>query len=171
MGCAAPGAGGVRDEATGRVLTGRREPSLLLARAALDGRPLLSLPDGTRCAGRGLLTDAALSDWLGKHFTLVEAPGAAGANAEYFVDATDDTSAAIEWTMPAGRFVNAMPLLILTTVSIRAAAASYPGRRVGRPSVPPQPRGRRRRRRLGRGRLGRHHGPSWRRRARAPRTL
>jgi len=38
---------GVRDEATGKVLTGRREPLLLGASAALDanGRPEVTLPD------------------------------------------------------------------------------------------------------------------------------
>jgi hypothetical protein len=48
--------------------------------------------------------------------------------AEYFADATDDTSAAIEWTMPPGRFVDALALLVLTTASLRAGAARYPER-------------------------------------------
>jgi len=119
---------GVRDEATGRILTGRREPRLLLAGATLaeDGEPDITLPNGDRLRGAGPTTDAALAAWLGKPVTLVPADGAPGASAEFFADATDDTSAAVEWTMPPGRFVDAMPLLVLTTASLRAGAALHP---------------------------------------------
>ena len=104
---------GIRDAATGRILTGRREPRLLLAAATLrdDGEPELALPDGTVVGGVGDSTDAELSDWLGRPVNLVPAAGAPGGQAEFFADATDDTSAAIEWTMPAGRFVDALALL------------------------------------------------------------
>lgn len=47
--------------------------------------------------------------------------------AEYFADTTDDVSEAIKWRMPAGRFVDAAPLLVLTTASLRSAAALHPG--------------------------------------------
>jgi uncharacterized protein YcbX len=118
---------GVRDELSGRVLTGRREPRLLDAAASLgdDGEPVIDLPDGTRLVAAGEATDAALSEWLARPVRLVRA-AARGDRAEFFADATDDTSAAIEWTMPAGRFVDAMPLLLLTTASLRAAAGHYP---------------------------------------------
>jgi uncharacterized protein YcbX len=119
---------GIRDNDTGKILTGRREPRLLDAAASLreDGQTEIVLPDGTTLHGMGDATDEALSDWLGRPVTLDAAVGAAGARAEYFSDATDDTSDAIEWTMPPGRFVDAMPLLVLTTASLRAAAAFYP---------------------------------------------
>jgi uncharacterized protein YcbX len=119
---------GVRDETTGRILTARREPQLLLAAASLtaDDEPELTLPDGVRCCGSGARTDALLSDWLGKPVTLAPATGDRGATAEYFADATDDTSQPIEWTMPPDRFVDAMPLLVLTTSSLRAGARLYP---------------------------------------------
>ena len=120
---------GIRDEATGKVLTGRRAPQLLFAAATLsaDGSPVITLPDGGTCHGPGPDTDAALSRWLDKPVSLVDATGAPGASAEYFADATDDASEAIEWTMPAGRLVDAMPLLLLTTASLRTAAALHPG--------------------------------------------
>jgi uncharacterized protein YcbX len=51
-----------------------------------------------------------------------EEPG----RAEYFADATDDTSEAIEWMMPERRYVDAAPLLVLTTASLRTAAAIRP---------------------------------------------
>jgi uncharacterized protein YcbX len=119
---------GIRDEQTGKVLTARRAPELLFASARLadDGAPVITLPNDTECHGPGSTTDAALSDWLGKPVRLVTAVGVPGQRAEFFADATDDTSEAIEWTMPAGRFVDAMPLLVLTTASLRTGAALYP---------------------------------------------
>jgi uncharacterized protein YcbX len=59
--------------------------------------------------------------------TLVSAAGSDGARAEYFADATDDTSRAIEWIMPKGRFVDAFPVLLMTTAGLRGSAAAYRG--------------------------------------------
>ena len=119
---------GIRDEATGKILTGRRAPQLLFASATLstDGSPAITLPNGVTCHGPGAETDTALSQWLGKPVSLVSAMGKPPASAEYFADATDDSSEAIEWTMPAGRLVDALPLLVLTTASLRTAAALHP---------------------------------------------
>jgi MOSC domain-containing protein len=119
---------GIRDEATGRVLTGRREPRLLEAAATLGGggEPMIVLPGGSVLDGPGKVTDAALGDWLDRSVRLVPANRDHGDRAEFFADATDDGSEAIEWTMPPGRFVDAMALLVLTTASLRAGAARYP---------------------------------------------
>ena len=117
---------GVRDETTGKILTGRREPQLLLAAASLsddDGEPDIMLPSGEVCRGMGPASDAALSDWLQRPVTLVGAVDSPGGEAEYFADATDDTSA---WTMPPGRFVDSMAILLLTTASLRTGAGLYP---------------------------------------------
>ena len=62
-------------------------------------------PDGQELAGIGSVTDAALSAWLGKPVTLIAASESGEARAEYFADATDDESQAIEWTMPKDRFL------------------------------------------------------------------
>jgi uncharacterized protein YcbX len=119
---------GIRDETTGKILTGRRAPQLLFASAALaaDGTPVITLPTGATCHGPGPATDAALSAWLGKPVRLAGSAGAPAGHAEYFADATDDASEAIEWTMPVDRFVDAMPLLVLTTASLRTGAALHP---------------------------------------------
>jgi uncharacterized protein YcbX len=118
---------GVRAEDTGRILTGRREPRLLLAFAHLDDEvPELFLPTGTTCRGAGPETDDALSRWLGAPVTLASASSVPPATAEYFADATDDTSSAIEWTMPPGRFVDALPILVVTTASLAAGKALHP---------------------------------------------
>lgn len=118
---------GIRDERTGRILTARRRPELLAASAAYDGEvPVLTLPDGLTAAGPGPDTDTLLSRWLGSPVSLVPAAGGPGGRAEYFADATDDSSLAIEWTMPAGRYVDAAPVLVLTTASLRTAARLHP---------------------------------------------
>jgi uncharacterized protein YcbX len=119
---------GIRDETTGKVLTGRRAPQLLFGAAALapDGTPRITLPTGVVCEGPGAVTDAALSDWLGKPVRLVSSLASPASEAEFFADATDDSSEAITWTMPADRFVDAAPLLVLTTASLRTAAALHP---------------------------------------------
>jgi len=121
---------GIQDHSGGRVLTARREPRLLFAssRLSADGAfPVITLPDGQELTGTGPATDAALSAWLGKPVTLVGAADCGAARAEYFADATDDTSRAIEWTMPKGRFVDAFPLLLMTTAGLRGSTAAYHG--------------------------------------------
>jgi hypothetical protein len=118
---------GIRDENDGRILTARREPRLLFAasRVGAQGLPLITLPDGQELAGLGPSTDSALSAWLGRPVTLVAAAASDASCAEYFADATDDTSQAIEWTMPKGRFVDAFPVLVMTTAGLRGAGAAY----------------------------------------------
>jgi MOSC domain-containing protein len=119
---------GIQDRSDGRILTARREPRLLFAssRVAADGDlPVITLPDGRELTGPGPATDAALSAWLAKPVTLVAAAESDAARAEYFADATDDSSQAIEWTMPRGRFVDAFPMLVMTTAGLRGSAAIH----------------------------------------------
>jgi uncharacterized protein YcbX len=130
---------GIRDEATGRILTARRRPELLAACATYPSRQAqsaflrdhdaqslqITLPDGRTTIGPGRETDALLSDWLGQPVALVASRGSGGGRAEFFADATDDTSEAIEWTMPVGRFVDAAPVLVLTTPSLAAGRRLY----------------------------------------------
>ena len=118
---------GLRDLRTGRILTARRRPELLGASACYDGdQPVITLPDGRTVAGRGERTDRELSDWLASPVSLVASLGGDAGRAEYFADATDDTSQAIEWTMPTGRYVDAAAILVLTTASLRTAAGHHP---------------------------------------------
>jgi uncharacterized protein len=119
---------GIRDARTGRILTARRRPELLGAAASYDGElPVISLPDGRTAVGPGPGTDGLLSRWLGSPVSLVASAGNAGGRAEYFADATDDSSQAIEWTMPAGRYVDSAAVLVLSTASLRTAAELHPG--------------------------------------------
>jgi uncharacterized protein YcbX len=117
---------GIRDQRTGRILTARRRPELLGASSTFrDDEPVITLPDGITVTGLGERTDRQLSRWLASPVSLVAPSGQAG-RAEFFADATDDTSRAIEWTMPDGRYVDVAPILILTTASLRTAADHYP---------------------------------------------
>jgi uncharacterized protein len=118
---------GIRDRRTGRILTARRRPELLGASASYDGdEPVIRLPDGRTVVGPGKRTDGQLSEWLASPVSLVASVVSEPGRAEYFADATDDTSQAIEWTMPEGRYVDAAPVLLLTTASLRTAAGHYP---------------------------------------------
>jgi uncharacterized protein YcbX len=118
---------GILDGRTGRILTARRRPELLHAAAVYrEGRPVITLPDGRVGEGPGPGTDRLLSQWLGSPVSLVRSVEEAPGRAEYFEDATDDSSRPIEWTMPESRYVDAAPLLVLTTASLRAAKALHP---------------------------------------------
>lgn len=118
---------GIRDQRTGRILTARRRPELLGASATYDGHdPAITLPDGGTVVGPGTRTDSQLSEWLASPVSLVSSLGAVAGKAEYFEDATDDTSKAVEWTMPGGRYVDSAPILVLTSASLRTAARHYP---------------------------------------------
>jgi uncharacterized protein YcbX len=88
--------------------------------------PQITLPDGRLATGPGSHSDRLLSEWLGSPVSLVGSVDSEPGRAEFFADATDDTSQAIEWTMPASRFVDAAPLLVLTTASLRTGAALHP---------------------------------------------
>jgi uncharacterized protein len=118
---------GIRDEGTGRILTARRLPGLLDAAASYDGNePMITLPDGSTVVGAGPRTDKLLSEWLARPVSLVASASSEAGRAEFFADATDDTSQAIEWAMPEGRYVDAAPVLLLTTASLRTAAGLHP---------------------------------------------
>lgn len=118
---------GIRDEGTGRILTARRRPDLLHASASYDGElPAITLPGGRTFVGPGPSTDRALSDWLSTPVSLVGSTSREPGRAEFFADATDDTSEAIEWTMPIGRYVDAASILLLTTASLRTGTGLHP---------------------------------------------
>ena len=117
----------IRDGRTGRILTARRRPELLHGAAAYrDGVPGITLPGGLVAEGPGTRTDRLLSEWLAGPMSLVSSVQEAPGRAEYFEDAIDDSSRAIEWTMPERRYVDAADLLVLTTASLRTAAALHP---------------------------------------------
>jgi uncharacterized protein YcbX len=118
---------GIVDRATELVLTARRVPMLLLASSRLtaDGVDLV-LPDRDVLIAPSAHADDALSKWIGRPVTLVHAEAFGTGVGEYFQNATDDNSAVLSWTMPPGRFVDALPLLVVTTASLRQGHALHP---------------------------------------------
>jgi uncharacterized protein YcbX len=118
---------GIVDGETGRVLTARRAPSLLLASSRLtDTGVEVRLPDGDVVTAPSAHADDVLSKWIGRDVALVDAQSFGAGVGEFFADATDDTSAIVSWTMPQGRFVDARPLLVLTTASLRQGRTLHP---------------------------------------------
>jgi uncharacterized protein YcbX len=119
---------GIVDGETGMVLTARRVPSLLLASSRLtDTGVEIRLPDGAVLDAPSAPADEALSEWIGRPVALAQAESFGRAVGEFFDDATDDSSAVVSWTMPPGRFVDAFPLLVVTTASLRRGRTLYPG--------------------------------------------
>jgi uncharacterized protein YcbX len=118
---------GIVDRETGKVLTARRVPSLLLASSRLSNTGIeLLLPDGQVLIVPSAHADDVLSKWIGRPVVLVDAESFGAGVGEYYEDATDDESAVVSWTMPPGRFVDARPLLVVTTASLRQGRALHP---------------------------------------------
>jgi uncharacterized protein len=92
---------GIVDDATGLVLTGRREPQLLHASASLaDGDLTITLPDG-----RITTDDAELSRWLGRPVHLQAARPEINGRYEIALDPEhEDTAEWFQWDGPPGQF-------------------------------------------------------------------
>jgi uncharacterized protein YcbX len=118
-------AGGVDDDATGRVLSAKREPRLLEAMAfSADGSVRVRLPEGIVCPP-GDDADKALSEWLDRPVKLLRAADHA-ASYEMNVDVIDDDSPVIELACPPGTYFDAATVHLLTTSSLRTMAERRP---------------------------------------------
>ncbi len=129
---------GVIDRATGRILTARRNPSLLYGRAQVSsvGEITVSIPEQTETSegarefiGLSPGLDAALSAWLDGDVALMAAKDHPIVSAENFDDALDETGPVHDWQLPEGRFVDSAPLLLITTATLESAVGIYPGGR------------------------------------------
>ena len=118
---------GVRDVESGLVLSAKREGRLLEASAVtVDGTPRLTLPSGDTYAADDEGVHAALSAWLGRSVRLDRADTTGGAAYQMNVAGDDESSPLFELPCPPGTFLDAAGVHILTTASLRAAAAIYP---------------------------------------------
>ena len=118
----------VVDVATGRALTARREPRLLMLSATAAGDGVrLSAPDGTVLA-----SDAELSAWLGRSVRLARPPVDHQPEYESPVDDEDESGEWTVWTGPTGAWHDSTRtrVSILSTASLR----DWPVRRF-RPNV------------------------------------
>jgi uncharacterized protein YcbX len=111
---------GLRDVETGMILTGRREPRLLMATAAIEERsPVVHLEDGRR-----LTTDDELSEWVGRPVELVAADSTPGTY-ENPRD-TEREENWVSWQGPVGSFHDT-PLRI--SMVSKASLADYEAKR------------------------------------------
>lgn len=118
----------VRDVATGKVLSAKREPRLLEARALRAGVELaLRLPNGETVLGTGMGVGPALSAWLGRAVRLDAVTPGERASFDMSVDAEDEEAGTVELRSPEGSYVDDAPVHLLTTASIEAMAAAHPG--------------------------------------------
>jgi uncharacterized protein len=118
---------GIVDRETNVVLTAKRVPDLLRLRPHIrETGVAVALPDGDVLEAPGAPADDALSRFLDRPVTLVDARSFEPGKAEYYADAIDEQSDLISWRMPKGRFVDAFPLLIITTASLRAGRNLHP---------------------------------------------
>jgi uncharacterized protein YcbX len=116
------------DLTTGRALTGRREPKLLMLSARVaDGRVQITSPEGVVLAG-----DEELSAWLGRPVRLCRPPADQGPQYDYPVDDEDESGPWSLWSGPAGVWHDSTR----TRVSIvsTATVGDWPVRRF-RPNV------------------------------------
>lgn len=118
MGVVGDRAYGVLERASGTILSAKREGRLLGARAALESEALeVTLSDG-RAYERGPALDEALSAWLGKEVSVVEAATFGPATFESQEDFERDDSELVSWEGVANSFVDESPLHLLSTLDL-----------------------------------------------------
>ena len=118
----------VVDVGTGRALTGRREPKLLMLSAAvLDGRVRIHSPEG-----EALTSDDDLSTWLGRRVRLARPPVDRRPEYDFPLNPEDESGQWDVWSGPAGVWHDSTrtQVSILSTSSLR----DWPVRRF-RPNV------------------------------------
>ncbi|GAA2601714.1 MOSC domain-containing protein [Actinomadura fulvescens] len=108
------------DARTGKVLTAKRMPVLLRARARLQsGGAEIVLPTGIRVHSSDPAVDMVLSAWLERPVHLLHTP-AQGARIEEYGD--DDST----FELPPWGFVDDSPLHLLSRATLRAAREWHP---------------------------------------------
>src|SRR5581483_2402828 len=118
----------VVDQATGKVLSAKRDGRLLEARACTTPASVtITLPSGTTLAVADPEIHDALSSWLGRPVRLEPATAeGAGRVYEMQVSAEDPESPVVEIPCPPGTFFDLAAVHVLTTASLRAMTALYP---------------------------------------------
>jgi uncharacterized protein YcbX len=118
---------GVRDSTTDAVLTARTARPLLHASACQDGEGVrITMPDGRQLRDGDEHTDLALSSLVGQPVQLVRANSDEQAAIET-VSEFATPGETVHWQSRPGSFNDGHPVHVLTTASLRAAAALHPG--------------------------------------------
>jgi uncharacterized protein YcbX len=118
---------GVRDSATGGVLTAREARRLIHASARLEGDTVcVTLPDGRELREDDDITDLALSSFVGKPVHLARAKQSEQQTFETMSAFSAAEPTLVRWASTPGSFNDGAAVHIVTTASLRAAAAMHP---------------------------------------------
>lgn len=119
------------DQDSGKVLSAKREARLLQAAAATNaaGGVDVKLPDGTSGQAGDPGLDEAARRWLDRDVRFEQPDPAVARAYEINVSSEDESSPLTEFGCPPGTFLDIAAVHVLTTASLRAAAARYPGGR------------------------------------------
>ncbi len=117
---------GVRDLATGKVLSAKREARLLLAAASTDGdEVIVTLPGAAPRPAADPAISLDLSAWLGREVRLERADPATEGYYEFQAEG-DAANDVIDLPVLDGSFFDLAPLHLLTSASLRSAARLDP---------------------------------------------
>ena len=118
---------GVVDVRTGHLLSAKRVPVLLEARAfyASDGEVTIALPDGGTVRTDDADVNVTLSGWLGREVLLDRPSVGQRAKVEIEID-LEDPSAVFEFMTRPGLFFDGAVMHLLSDASLAAARASHP---------------------------------------------
>lgn len=131
---------GLRDQASGRIVSAKRVAALFGCRARyLDDDVEIELPDGTRMTSGSPHLDALLSRALGRDVVLTRASSLHHAVIETGESSESDAGPSNEFPAPPGTFFDSAQLHVITTASLRRIQELDPGsiydRRRFRPNV------------------------------------
>ena len=116
---------GIVDQASGKVLSAKREPALLDATVDPSGA-MITLGDGTTVATGDATVDAVLSAWLGRPVTLQATSHSTGLSYEMTFDPPDDNAEVFAIPVPPGTFVDLAPLHLVTSATLAGCASARP---------------------------------------------
>jgi uncharacterized protein YcbX len=116
------------DQDSGKVLSAKREARLLHGAATTNttGGVDIKLPDGTSGQAGDRALDEAARRWLERDVRFEQPDPAVARSYELNVNSEDESSALTEFGCPPGTFLDIAAVHVLTTASLRAAAARYP---------------------------------------------
>lgn len=116
---------GIVDQASGTVLSAKREPALLDATVDSSGG-MITLGDGTEVATDDAAVDTVLSAWLGRPVTLQATTQSTGLSYEMTFDPPDDDAEVFAIPVPPGTFVDLAPLHLVTSATLTGCASERP---------------------------------------------
>ena len=117
----------VVDPAAGKVLSAKRYADLLMAAARyVDDEVVVALPSGEELAANDPKVHGALSEWLGKEVRLEPPPADTVFPMEMYTGMSDENTPLFDWPGPPGTWLDVADAHLLTTASLRAAAALHP---------------------------------------------